>query len=364
VLLISEMKIEGFRCFQSFSMKAMRPVTILGGPNNVGKSSVLEALLLPMVVSTPGYFMWLANMRNGADSVQPQPRFVWTPLFNRVSEANTLHVSLTNETGEATILQLRKEMGAAAVNRGNLGGRVDNLVALHLTYEHAEERVEGKYVFVSEARRPYDAIESHIAFIPYTENPPASDDLMNVFYYKEGRDFSNAQVAEWVSQASMQVKQKSQLLQLLQIFDSGIADIMTVLDTGQPYVYIIKANGTQLPLRHMGDGINKAIRLLLAVMHASDGILLIDEVENGLYYSLYDKVLDALYRAAMQLHCQLIITTHNQQILQSSVDVMLNAGMLQQLSYQRLEQYRDDIRAYAFSGEDLDLAIQADLEVR
>ncbi len=99
-------------------------------------------------------------------------------------------------------------------------------------------------------------------------------------------------------------------------------------------------------------------------MNAEHGIFLIDEIENGLYYDLYADALSALYQSAMKLQCQLLITTHNQQILQTSADVMLKHNSLDQLAYQRMEQYKDDKRAYAFSGEELSHAMKVDMEVR
>lgn len=53
----------------------------------------------------------------------------------------------------------------------------------------------------------------------------------------------------------------------------------------------------------MGDGINKMLQLLLCVITTPQGIVLIDELENGFHYGVYTNILKALYAAALQVNC-------------------------------------------------------------
>ena len=41
-----------------------------------------------------------------------------------------------------------------------------------------------------------------------------------------------------------------------------------------------------IPLRALGDGVNRLFGIALALAHAKDGLLLIDEIENGIHYSV------------------------------------------------------------------------------
>ncbi|MCW6038554.1 AAA family ATPase [Spirulina subsalsa FACHB-351] len=44
--MIQNITIENFRCFQNTSVKEFKQVNLIGGKNNAGKTSLLEALLL------------------------------------------------------------------------------------------------------------------------------------------------------------------------------------------------------------------------------------------------------------------------------------------------------------------------------
>lgn len=99
-------------------------------------------------------------------------------------------------------------------------------------------------------------------------------------------------------------------------------------------------------------------------MTSPNGIVLLDEIENGFHYSVYPKVLRALYEAALNVRCQLVITAHNDDILRQSAAVMKELNQLDSLCYQRIGISNKGRKAYAFSGAELDSALDADWEVR
>ena len=119
-----------------------------------------------------------------------------------------------------------------------------------------------------------------------------------------------------------------------------------------------------MPITYMSDGINKMLQLLLLVLTSPNGIVLLDEIENGFHYSVYSKVLKTLYEAALKMKCQLLITTHNLDILRQSALTMKELGQLSSLCYERISASPKGRNAYAFSGDDLEAALDAELEVR
>lgn len=111
---------------------------------------------------------------------------------------------------------------------------------------------------------------------------------------------------------------------------------MTLVENNLPYVYVSLNDGMKMPITYMGDGINKVLHLLLLILTSPNGSVLLDEIENGFHYSVYPKVLRSLYEAALNVRCQLVITTHNDDILRQSVAVMKELHQLDALCYQRI----------------------------
>ncbi len=55
----------------------------------------------------------------------------------------------------------------------------------------------------------------------------------------------------------------------------------------------------------------RALGISLALVNVKDGILLIDEFENGLYYSVQPDLWQSIFRVARRLNVQVFATTHS-----------------------------------------------------
>ena len=85
------------------------------------------------------------------------------------------------------------------------------------------------------------------------------------------------------------------------------------------------------PLRYLGDGVRQLVRIFSNVIIAQNKVLLIDELENGIYYKKIPLLLEFLDKLSKEYNVQLIITTH-------SDDVIENLPKLSDYSLFRLHQ--------------------------
>ena len=56
----------------------------------------------------------------------------------------------------------------------------------------------------------------------------------------------------------------------------------------RPRTAIVKSgrHSSPLPLRTFGDGVNRLFGVILSLCNARNWVLLVDEIENGLHYSV------------------------------------------------------------------------------
>lgn len=219
--------------------------------------------------------------------------------------------------------------------------------ALHYTYVVDKYKTQGQFSFENTTIRHASMGEKS------REKEPS---LVKVNFYKNVYMIDNATIAEWVSKFILDGNM-AELLAVLQTFDARIKDITTLVENNISYVYVILADKVKMPVTYMGDGINKILQLLLLVLTSPNGIVLLDEIENGFHYSVYPNVLKLLYEAALKVNCQLLITTHNIDILRQSAETMKAMGKLPSLSYQRVSASPKGRRAYGFSGNELKAAL-------
>ena len=118
-----------------------------------------------------------------------------------------------------------------------------------------------------------------------------------------------------------------------------------------------------LPLRSLGDGMQRMLGIALALANAQDGILLVDEVENGIHYSVQPELWQLVFRLARRLNIQVFATTHSWDCIkgfqEAAQEDKQNEGLLI-----RLESKKDDIGVTLFDERKLAIATREEIEVR
>lgn len=122
------------------------------------------------------------------------------------------------------------------------------------------------------------------------------------------------------------------------------------------------------PLNSMGDGMRRVLQLILKAAYAQNGFLLIDELENGLHYSVQEKVWDLLFELAEKFNIQIFAATHSWDCIESFAKVANSRPEAEAVLFRLGRSIRtsdqDRIIATVFDGEKLAALTQADIEVR
>ena len=127
----------------------------------------------------------------------------------------------------------------------------------------------------------------------------------------------------------------------------------------------IEGHASPIPLASMGDGMTRVLQLVLSLFAARGGVLLLDEFENGLHYSVHLQVWKLLLRLAKELNVQVFATTHSQDCVQAfsqaSLEDMETKGFLYRLARHLVSHL---VVATLFSEEKLERFLDSSLEVR
>lgn len=127
---------------------------------------------------------------------------------------------------------------------------------------------------------------------------------------------------------------------------------------------IVKLSGSKdpIPLRNLGEGMSRVLQLILSLLQVTEGgFLLIDEFENGLHYSVQPKVWSLIFRLAQQFQVQVFATTHSEDGIKSFGKVWKQHET--EGSFYRIS-LKEKIRTVFYDCEILNDAIDSDTEVR
>ena len=123
-----------------------------------------------------------------------------------------------------------------------------------------------------------------------------------------------------------------------------------------------------VPLNSLGDGMLRVLQLVLKIFPAKGGFLLIDEFENGLHFSIQEKVWELLFEMAQKLDIQIFATTHSWDCIESFAKAAIARkdveGVLFRVGRSVRESDRGQVIATVFDEDALYNITQADVEVR
>lgn len=118
-----------------------------------------------------------------------------------------------------------------------------------------------------------------------------------------------------------------------------------------------------VPLRSLGEGAVRMFGVALALANSSGGVLLLDEVENGIHHSIQSDFWKMVIQAAQDNAVQVLATTHSRDCIKG----FRQAAIALETAYcpvVRLTQRHGKLFTTTFEGNDLDIAIHNNFEVR
>jgi AAA15 family ATPase/GTPase len=123
-----------------------------------------------------------------------------------------------------------------------------------------------------------------------------------------------------------------------------------------------------IPIESVGEGVLRILKILIYMPFCKNGVILIDEIENGLHWSSMVTLWKAVFAAAEQYNVQIFATTHSQECIRAAVIANEDDdGNLtnHDISLHRIERLPDDtLKAIHYDAQRLYDAIDINWELR
>jgi len=118
-----------------------------------------------------------------------------------------------------------------------------------------------------------------------------------------------------------------------------------------------------IPIGSMGDGIWRILGLALAVVNARNGVLLVDEIDTGLHFSVMSDMWRLIWKTATRLNVQVFATTHNSDCW-TSLDAIasIENPSPEGITIQRIEKGKSS--SIVFTERQVVIAAEQGIEVR
>ena len=348
-------EIKNFRGIDHLKIDGFSRVNILLGQNSSGKSSVLECLLLMMGMSNPDLPQTINSIRSRIYSgfadlgymfhnydlkVKPE---ISSQLFDNTKRHLSLELTYVFDgqsqpdfqNGQIPTSETKTFLNTLKMLFDVEFGQQKNTYECTLT--------ANQQGLISNKKLAEGYLEKNsVAFLPadLAAGNPVND------------------LVELIKR-----RLKGTVAERLKNFDSRI----TTLEILNNVAYVGLEGIDQLMAVNMqGDGLRRYLNIVAASANPMNNILLIDEIENGLHYSAYKKLWEAIFALASKTNKQVFVTTHSKETL-SHLNEMLeeHPAYQQEMRLYTLERtIKKGMQAYMYTYEGLAEACDNDVELR
>lgn len=357
--MLKAITVREFRCFRELQLDGFERINLFSGANNVGKTALLEAIFLHMGGFNAGLPRLIEDMR-GLGSQSADPEDLWGWLFPGRDLTRVIRTDGTDESGQGHALTVRaSNIGSALPASGSYDDTSPGAGSAAFATGGVARglRLECRFSDGVTVQSRADVTPSGLRIEPASRERFPTAILLPAAHHGAARD--NATMFTRLEQSG----RTEWLTAALRRVDPRLKRLAILVAGGGPMVHADLGEGALVPVSHVGQGFGRTLSALLAISLARDGIVLIDEVENGVYHEAMDHVWGAIREASVHANAQVFATTHSWECIRSA-HAMFPVGPECNLRLYRLDRVDGTIEATSYDADSLSMALRTEMEVR
>ncbi len=353
--------VNNFRCFAGLHLKDLARVNLIAGKNNTGKTALLEAIHLH---DNPANWQLPVDINRARGIREPSRALedVCAWLFYRGHIPSGLSLESHDEKGVTRTLTMyildpasarerfpEAEKALASLIGPSLKGSLSRLI---LKFEQTNEPerisigVAGEIVGGGHGGIWIDArIPRNIPDVFLTSGGASA--MQDVGFFGELE----------------KTKRQQEILPALQIVEPCLQHLSLVPLAGESVIHGDVGLPLLVPVPFMGEGVRRVLSLVLAIANAPGGVVLIDEIENGLHYSVQKKVWQVIAQAARQANVQVFATTHSWECIRWAHEAFSESEEYDFRLF-RLDRTDGDVSVSSYDRERIESALFNAVEMR
>lgn len=347
--MYSSITIEGFRCFPRFELHGLDRINLLVGANNSGKTALLEAIAFLVSKGAPQAIVDAAFRRGEVVHAEDgTPRADLRRIFH--GHAIDAAVLLTGSTETS-----KEQLGLIAPRKGTM-----RLSEIPRDRMDAPRFLMRQYGNAAEDPETVAAVDTHGGLWSLEHGSHAASSAVRII---PTGSLTGDELVEMISPLLL-TDRETLLLEALRIIDDEIEGFrIAPLPSGRGYhsreciIVKLRSMNTPIPIGSLGDGVWRLFTLATAMASAAGGVVLVDDIDTGLHYSVMEAMWRQAAAVATRLDVQIFATTHSRDCYEA-----LSAIEDGSATIHRIERGR--VQSVVFDGAMVTAAAANDIEVR
>lgn len=269
---LKEIQINKFKGFTDFKVNNLKRVNLIGGRNNIGKTSFIEACYINVT----------------SNQIEILAEALWSIKYRRENLNRLMDYQGGVKFNELEYLESYR------------GYNTESNV-LKSTFEI--EKSEGKVIYrfsINEINT--DVNKNEFSFSDVEHKNHNYIDSFGCSYFEIENYYTAIQAKD----------QEKKLNNILNQFDDRIQSFKIMNSIPKCSV-----NNEWIELNELGDGARHLIAIISAIFSSENGYLFIDEIDNGIHYTFLDEIWRQIFKISKTLNCQVFATTHSRECIEA-----------------------------------------------
>ena len=374
--MLNSLYINNYRNLKDLKINSLGSVNLIAGKNNTGKSALLEAIaiyatngdinLIYKLIDERGETLKKKNEKGNQEETNVK---ILSSLFtNRIAgfdtAVNSIFIGECKNTFEETLSPNNCVLLRFAKVFDELSSKEQRSTknSKLFTDDIAIEKV--KIGFQINTRNGIN-IYTLDNDIPYRFSTNDNMEIKHNVQFVRTRNFDRGVNGSLFDKIALTDKEQH-VINALKIIEPLVERIAFVEEPFNERTAVIKLSDSQqiLPLQSMGDGINRILTIILALVNADKGHVLIDEFENGLHYSVQEKLWTIIFKLSSELNIQVFVTTHSDDCIRGFESALNQSNNASNGKLIRLDNVNGIIRQVDFDARELKIATDQNIEIR
>ena len=350
--MFTRMAIKNFRLFRELNVDDLGSINLFTGRNNVGKTTLLEAIFLLSGAGHPNVAINVHVLRGLVAGSSGPVDLLWKELFADLDFDRAIALAGTHRSLGELLLEVKPGLpqGVTSITPANGNGGPPAATNVpderSLSFSYSRDGEQDAHGSIRQGATGFEVSQ------PMAE-PPFPTRIIS-------SRLGNAQEDAVHLGKLRREKRGDLLLDALRIVEPRLQSIEDNSASGVPMIWGDLGLRELVPLPVMGEGMTRIARIVLAISSTPNGIVLVDEIENGLHHSVLRKVWQVVESAAGHFGTQVFATTHSFECAAAAHQALPGEA----LRLHRLEVVDNEIRCITYSDDAIAGAVKHGLDVR
>lgn len=311
--MIESIEIKNFRCFKETKVAKFGLVNLFGGLNNSGKTALLEAIYLSQKPNEYNLMFCHQVIRGERGSAaKDNPENAWNNFFyqqQKVEKILLKNVTCVDDPQNPKVkLKQNHEVKLTCSTQLDNTSNDDENTELNFGEKQSSLTVE----VLTDSNQQYSFFQ--IANKKGLSTNKIEEEQSSVHFIPASGRLSGIELARQYDIACEDSQKEELIFKAIQLIDKSIKRLKTST-IGGGVLRLQREGGNLMPISLFGDAMNRIVDYILKIISYPNAVLIVDEIENGIHYTVQEKLWEMLFKLAIEFNVQIFATSHSLEMI-------------------------------------------------